>query len=344
MLYYLLWRFFMFKIGFCCKYLDPNKNKILTEQRNTKATTNKWLTANKNIAETKLFNIIQHNLSATLELLRYVSTLPPHLHAVRISSDLLPMFTHSQWSYFYKQEFVTSLLERKFSEIGNYARSNNIRISMHPGQFCVLASDNPLIVDNSIAEFEYHAYMLSLMGYGKSFQDAKCNIHVSGRLGPAGMRLAHSRLSPEARNVITIENEEITHGLDACLSLSDIIPVVLDLHHHFIATGEYITTTDSRVKRVIDSWKGVRPAMHLSHSREEVLTGHCKDTLPDLEKLYVAGHKKQQLRAHSDYLWNAAINNWAVDFLEIADIMVEAKAKNLASIQFYESHAKSCTF
>lgn len=334
----------MFKIGFCCKYLDPKKDKTITERLNTKTTTNKWLTENRNIAETKLFNIIQHNLTSTLELLQYVSTLPIQLHAVRIGSDLLPMFTHAQWSYFYKQDFVVQLLERKFLEIGNYARNNNIRISMHPGQFCVLASDNPQIVENSIAEFEYHAYMLSLMGYGKTFQDAKCNIHVSGRQGPTGMRLAYSKLSPEARNVITIENEEITHGLDACLSLSDIIPVVLDLHHHFIATGEYITTRDTRFKQVVDSWKGVRPAMHLSQSREEVLASHCKNTLPDLNNLLSLGHKKQQLRAHSDYLWNSAINNWAVDFLEYSDIMVEAKAKNLAALEFYNNHAVNCTF
>lgn len=283
----------MFKIGFCCKYLDPHNSKDLIERLNTKTTTNKWLTENKNIAETKLFNIVQHNLTSTLSLLQYVKTLPTNLHAVRISSDLLPMFTHASWSYFYKQPYVQSLLERKFAEIGNYARTNGIRISMHPGQFCVLASDNPNIVNNSLQEFEYHAYMLSLMGYCKTFQDAKCNIHVSGKQGATGMRAAYSRLLPEARNVITIENEEITHGIDACLSLSDIIPVVLDLHHHFISTGEYISPTGDRVKQVIDSWKGIRPVMHLSQSREDVLVGHCENTLPDLNSLYSAGHKNR---------------------------------------------------
>lgn len=330
----------MFKIGFCCKYLDPLNNKDTTEKLNTKTTTNKWLSDNKDKAETKLHSIVLHNLESTMRLLQYVNSLPLELKALRLSSDLLPMYTHSNWSYFYKQPYVEKLIQTHFSKIGEYARNNSIRISMHPGQFCVLASENPNIVNNSIAEFEYHAYMLSSMGYCKTFQDAKCNIHISGKAGVAGMRSAYSRLSPEARNIITIENEEITHGLDECIELSDTIPVVLDLHHHFIATGEYISVSDDRVKQVCDSWKGIRPAMHLSQSREDILINHCTETLPDLPSLLAAGHKKQKIRAHSDFLWNNAVNKWATDFLEIADLMVEAKAKNLASIGFYNSHIK----
>lgn len=330
----------MFKIGFCCKYLDPLNNKEKLETLNTKTTTNKWLTENVDTSETKLFNIVSHNLKSTMQLLQYVNSLPTELKAIRLSSDLLPMFTHQSWSHFYQQDYVKNKIETEFSKIGEYARLNGIRVSMHPGQFCVLASENPNIVNNSIAEFEYHAYMLSSMGYCKTFQDAKCNIHISGKQGVDGMIAAYKRLSPEARNVITIENEEITHGLDECIALSSTIPVVLDLHHHFIATGEYINVKDDRVKRVQDSWRGMRPAMHFSQSREDVLVNHCPNTMPDLSLLLSAGYKKQKLRAHSDFLWNTAVNNWALQFLDIADIMVEAKAKNLASINFYNNHAK----
>ena len=52
-------------------------------------------------------------------------------------------------------------------------------------------------------------------------------------------------------------------------------------------------------------------------------------------KLLEQGYKKAKLRAHSDYYWNDAVNEWAWTFTDDFDIMCESKAKNLASIDFY---------
>jgi UV DNA damage repair endonuclease len=171
------------------------------------------------------------------------------------------------------------------------------------------------------------------MGYGKSFQDFKINVHISGRAGPEGIRSAYKRLTPEARNCITIENEEISYGLDDCLTISDLVPIVLDIHHHWVREGEYLAVTDERVQRVVDSWRGVRPTLHYSVSREDCLVGHCTNTLPCHESLIASGHKKQKLRAHSDFYWNTAVNEWALTFTETHDIMCESKGKNLASFE-----------
>jgi hypothetical protein len=35
-------------------------------------------------------------------------------------------------------------------------------------------------------------------------------------------------------------------------------------------------------------------------------------------------------------MWNDAVNDWALSFLPYSDIMVESKAKNLASIGLYK--------
>jgi hypothetical protein len=199
-----------------------------------------------------------------------------------------------------------------------------------------LASDNPGIVERSIEEFEYHTDMARWMGYGKTFQDLKINVHISGRQGPEGIRRAYGKLSPEARNCITIENEENSHGLLDCLSISDIVPIVLDIHHHWIREGEYIQPNDSRVKQVVDSWRGLRPTMHYSVSREDLLIAHCPLTAPDYSKLLAEGYKKQKLRAHSDFYWNKSTNEWALSFLNTHDIMCESKGKNLASFALYE--------
>jgi UV DNA damage repair endonuclease len=255
---------------------------------------------------------------------------------VRLSSDILPVYTHELYSDFYKRTDVLALLERGFAKVGILARDKQVRLSMHPGQFTVLASENPNIVDRSIEEFEYHADMARFMGYGKQFQDFKINVHISGRAGPEGIRQAYQRLSPEARNCITIENEEVSHGLDDCLSISDVVPIVLDIHHHWVREGEYILPEDARVQKVIDSWRGNRPTMHYSISREDVLVNHAVNDRPDMESLLLEGHKKQKLRAHSDFYWNKEVNDWAISFANQFDIMCESKGKNLASMELYK--------
>ena len=110
---------------------------------------------------------------------------------------------------------------------------------------------------------------------------------------------------------------------------------MLDIHHHWIREGEYIDPKDSRVSRVVDSWRGLRPTMHYSVSREDVLVGHATNNRPIMESLLLAGHKKQKLRAHSNFYWNKPVNEWALSFLDTHDIMCESKAKNLASAALY---------
>jgi UV DNA damage repair endonuclease len=204
---------------------------------------------------------------------------------------------------------------------------------MHPGQFCVLASESEGIVQRSIEEFEYHADMARGMGYGQKFQDFKINVHISGRKGAQGIRDVYGKLSPEARNTITIENEEMSHGLADCLALADLLPIVLDIHHHWIREHTYIQPNDPMVSQVVDSWRGVRPTLHYSCSREDVLVGHSTTVAPDMKTLLESGHKKTKLRAHSNFYWNEPANEWALSFLETHDIMCESKAKNLASFE-----------
>lgn len=333
----------MGKIGFACKWIDRAdqvdgiKKDDDAKQYNTGTTTISWLNRqSKEIAEQRLWDLMVQNISATQKLVDRVGELDENLRMVRLSSDILPAYTEPSWSYFWRKPDVVEYLERNFISIGNSARASNTRLSMHPGQFVVLASANEGIVQRSIEEFEYHADMVRYMGYGKTFQDFKINVHISGKQGPEGIRNAYKRLSNEARNCITIENEENSWGLDDCLSISDLVPIVLDIHHHWIRDAEYISADDPRVKRVVDSWRGMRPTCHYSVSREDYLVGHNNLCAPDYKTLLEDGYKKQKLRAHSDFYWNQKTNEWAITFLNQFDIMCESKGKNLASMELYK--------
>ena len=332
------------RIGFACKYMHPDqtqKKKVLEEiQRplNTRSTTVQWLNRQtRDVAEERLWDIMVHNIASYKRLIEYVGSLPTELRMVRLGSDVLPVYTQRDWCYYWKRPDVVAYAEREFAKVGETARALDVRLSMHPGQFTVLASDNEEIVERSIEEFEYHTDVLRYMGYGQSYQDFKCNVHISGRKGPQGIIDALKRLSPEARNTITIENDENKWGLEHSLELADHCALVLDIHHHWCREGEYIQPTDDRFARVIDSWRGVRPVIHYSYSRNEALPeGFTHNTMPDFPALLEAGHKKGKLRAHSDYYPNNVVNDYALSFLPYADIMCESKCKNLASIALYK--------
>lgn len=327
------------RMGFACKWseIHPKKGLITSEDCGTGGTTLTWLKRQtKAKAEEKLWDVMKNNVHNTHNLVKRVAKLRPELRMIRLSSDILSCYTHPDWEWFYQQSDVVNYLEKFMLPIGETARTNDVRMSFHPGQFCVLGSENPNIVNQSIREFEYHADIARFMGYGKRFQDFKINVHISGKAGPLGVRHAFKRLSPEARNCITIENDEISWGIDASLELAPDLALVLDLHHHWIHTGEYIKPHDDRIKKIIDSWRGIKPVIHYSVSREDYLVDHDPDTLPDYKLLLESGKKRQHLRAHSDYYWNSAANEWALTHYEWADVMCESKSKNLASFKLFD--------
>jgi UV DNA damage endonuclease len=330
------------RIGFCCKWIDTPEEcagrKPTSESRNLngRSTTMRWLREHPDQAEQRQWDIMNHNASAALRMVERVGSLRPELRMVRLGSEMLQGYTEPNWISWWQQADVQRHLEQIFAPIGERARELDVRLSFHPGQFCVLASESDEIVERSILEFEYHADMARWMGYGKTWHDHgfKINVHLSGRGGPAKFLRTLDKLSPEARNLITIENDEISNGLDVTLAVADRVALVLDIHHHWVNTGEYIEPGDSRTKRVVESWRDVRPTLHYSVSREDILVDHCTRTRPDLADLLRRGYKKQHLRAHSDFYWNSAVSEWAASFTDTFDIQCEAKGKNIASHEF----------
>lgn len=311
------------RFGFACKLLDANDKQPYTN----KSLSYKHFSAlSAPDQHEKLLAVVAHNLTSLLDMIKHVGRLRTDLRMFRITSELLPLYTHPKVFHMYMRHDVAALTEKMLALCGAAARRLDVRLSFHPGQFTVLASDRPDVVENSIRELEYHAYCAYHMGYGRRFQDFKINIHLSGKLGAKGFRTAHQKLSDHCRKMLTVENDEITSSLEDCLELADICPIVLDIHHHWVMTNEYIQPTDDRVKRVIDSWRGVRPTAHYSVSKPEFVPSRG---LPDQNKLSA---NRMQLRAHSDYYHNDDVNDWALSFTDF-DLMCESKAKNRARVK-----------
>lgn len=308
------------KLGFACKLITPDGKQPFP---NRSISYTHFSKLDADAQRKRLFEIVTVNLTSLYDMIGYVAQLRSDLRMFRITSELLPLFTHPGVSPLYKEQYLCHHVEHWLRKCGTLAQSSGVRLSFHPGQFTVLASDRPDVVENSIRELEYHAYCAYHMLYGRRFQDFKINIHLSGRLGAAGFRRAFGRLSDHCRKMLTVENDEITSSLEDCLALADICPIVLDIHHHWVMTNEYIQPADDRVQRVIESWRGITPVAHYSVSKPEFVPSRG---LPDQNKLTA---NRMQLRAHSDYYHNQDVNEWAMSFDDF-DLMCESKAKNLA--------------
>lgn len=325
------------RLGYCCKYIAPDGDESRDRTLNIRGLTMAYLARQAPAAAyDKLAEVVRHNLAAMRLQIDEVAARPPLERLLRLSSDVLPGYTHPTALPYYRDGNLQAEIERSLAKSGEAARAAGIRLSMHPAQHAILATVGRSL-DNAVADIEYHAVVMAMLGYGRGWHPhgASVNVHGGQRaLGAEGLRAGLARLSAPARDLVTVENDEVSFGLDDLLLVADEVAIVVDIHHHWIKTaGEYLQPEDPRIGAVKASWRGVRPLAHVSVSREPLLEGHNPDTLPDFEALLAAGLKACDLRGHSDMMWNRAVNDLVARHLVWADFEVEAKLKNLASQQ-----------
>ncbi len=324
------------RLGFCCKFIPEDGDAEAARRMNAVTVTMAHLARLGPFAAfDKLSAAVGHNLQALQNQIDHVAQRPSLERLLRITSTLLPGYTHPSCQSFYRDADLRRLIERGLAAAGEVAQAGGVRLSMHPSQFCVLATTSEPAAQNALGELEYHAEVMALMGFGGGWHPhgAHINVHGGARApGIEGFRANFARLSETARNLVTVENDEVSYSLDELLPLAGLLPIVLDLHHHWIASrGEYIRPDDPRIAHIIASWRGVRPVSHISVSREDLLPEHDIFVRPDFAALTAAGIKPKDLRAHSDLMWNEAINDLVADHLVWTDFEVEAKSKNIAS-------------
>ncbi|MEG3133966.1 UV damage endonuclease UvsE [Rouxiella sp. T17] len=312
------------KLGFACKFFDADFKQPFPFRATTRT---RFLSLGKD-ERIKLLDEISHaNLHNFYLNLEALAELTPDLRMMRIGSDMLPLYTVPEATELYKA--LLPDLTPLFEKCGEFARANDIRLSFHPGQYTVLASDNPLVVERAIEDVEYHALCAKFMGYGKTFQDFKINIHMNGKAGFEGFKHSFERLSPEAQRMLTVENDEVSCSLDDVLQARELCPIVLDIHHHWVKEAEFIRHDDPRIALIKASWRGVRPVLHYSISVEGLIP---EQGYPEQAEL---GVSKSKLRAHSDFYFNDTLNDWALSFSDF-DIMCEVKMKNIARDRLYQ--------
>jgi len=161
------------KLGFACKYLDADAKQPYPFKATTRT---RFLSLDNDARAALIHTLAAANLANLYLTFEELARLPPALRMMRIGSDLLPLYTVPEATVLY-HEFLPTLYPL-FTRCGEFARANDIRLSFHPGQYSVLASDNPQVVERALEDVEYHTLCATLMGYGQRFQDFKINIHM----------------------------------------------------------------------------------------------------------------------------------------------------------------------
>jgi len=296
-------------IGYACinMTLGEQTPRITTNRSMVKKTfTQKGISYASELAlqnSRDLFEIIKWNVKNGIKLFR-------------ISSDMLP------WASEYNLEDMPDFT--KISNIlkgcGTYAKENGVRLTSHPGPFNVLVSPNQKVVENTIRDLELHGKLFDLLGLELSPYN-KINIHCNGVYGDKISAMDRfcanfEKLSESVRKRLTVENDDKA----SMYSVADLmyihhkigIPIVFDYHHHQFCTGGL--SERQALLLAISTWRksGVTPVVHYSESKAL----HESDV-------------KIKPQAHSDYI-TALPDTHRMS----VDIMVEAKAKELAILPF----------
>jgi len=227
----------------------------------------------------------------------------------RVSSDLVPW--HSQFDLEDLPDYDE--IRRVAEACGEFVVDEGMRLTFHPDHFCKLASESTDTVERSLTDLENHGAWLDLLGLDRSPYYA-VNVHIGAHYGDKAatgerFREAVRRLSPAARDRLTVENDDT----DSCWSVPELVdavgdplgvPVTFDYHHHQFADRGL--TYREAFEQAATTWP-VRPVTHYS---EPQCLHDSSDARP---------------QAHAEYV--SRVPDW---LHEKSDVMVEAGAKERA--------------
>lgn len=259
---------------------------------------------NKNLD--KLFLTIEKNLLSLKEILIY--NIRNNIHFYRISSNLIPLATKEEAIFDY-----LDIYSNIYNEISQLIEDNNLRVDLHPSEFCVINSVKEDVVKQSINILKYHH---SLMKYLKITNQVLV-LHIGSSVFGKTNSLTRfcnvfKKLPNELKSVIAIENDDKIFNVDDCIEIYKRlnIPIVFDYHHHFCNPSK--STFDQFMPIVLKSWHNKIPKIHFSSPR---------------------GKAKNNIRSHADYINSKAFIDFVNELKKYntsVDIMIEAKKKDEA--------------
>ena len=269
------------------------------------ATTNRTLRLASLHNTEKVCGLIRENLAALETILRWNDE--HEFKLFRIGQSLIPFASHTQFPYDWVEEHGDEL-----RRVGEFARSRDIRLNMHPGQYIQPGSPKPEVVERSLSELRYAGRVLDLIGG----PDSVLVLHMGGSFGDklvTTTRFVETMgLEENVLKYLALENDErIWHVADVVKVAQTLgIATITDTLHHRLNPGGI--TLEEAFNLSLPTWKnrGAPSKLHLSNQDPEKRAG-----------------------AHAYYV---DLADWQVlmDALgnREADVMIEAKGKEQALV------------
>lgn len=257
----------------------------------------------KNKDYNKLDKIIKSNLEDLIKILQY--NVKNNIHFYRLTSKLIPLATHKQVNFNYIDKYKVY-----YDQISKIINDNNIRIDVHPDQFCVLNSTNKEVIESSIEILKYHFNILEALKIKNKIIILHVGSSVLGKNNSIKRFInTFNKLPNYLKECIALENDDKIYNAEDVLYICNKlnIPFVFDYHHHKCNPCNNI---EDIMKDIINTWKSINPKMHISSPKNKT---------------------KKEFRTHNDYIdyndFNELINLIKLYNKDI-DIMIEAKMKD----------------
>jgi len=297
-------------LGYACQNLSLQTGRKLSERIQTSRTIRM-----SNFRLQRAGELAVKNSADLLPILKWNAE--NNIKFFRIGSDIFSFMDHPDLGYTLEEMDSNHCrdITANFAAAGAFAKANGMRLSCHPGPYTCLASPNPKIVEKSIVSLRMHSLVADLLGYGEEFA---INIHVGGVYEDKATTAkrfvqAYQQLPTLLQRRLTLENDDKA-SMWSIQELYDMIhkhcgvKLVLDVHHHRFCDGG--NTVQAAAQLAFSTWTGFSeiPKVHYSesrpNSRPQAHSDYIKEPIP-------------LLCNHTQY-----------------DIMIEAKAKDLALIHY----------
>jgi len=251
------------KKGICCIVLalEPKKFQTMTYKRFSELP--------RKTALDTLGSRILNNMDVTYDAIKYCAD---HGHNYRLSSSLFPLITYDEAKVkLYDLPQYNSILQ-SFNRIKSLVVSSDVRVSCHPSEFNVLASENQKAVDKTIEELDFYGWFMTQIGCPLDYR-SPINIHVNnagGEWKDIAARFADNvcRLSLNVASRLVVENDD----KEKCWSVKKLIenlnsygfPITFDYLHHK-CHSDSLSERDA-FKIAVDTWGKFKPLFHYSES------------------------------------------------------------------------------